>query len=186
MGIAALLFFIMQNNGSLVGGPIAMVKLLWLFYAIFFWFVLPFLIILDGRSSLKLRTLYKLFLLNMCVRAVIELYMMYFSINWHPYYGIGHDIFSIFLIFYLALISKPVTVIDRLLVHNLWLLCAMFMLETGFAWYMLGNTTSVQGPIYFVPDNGQHAAIMLITWGAVLALSFYLYVFTKKWLYAPP
>ena len=120
MSLAALLFFVMQNQSLLVGGEIAPAKLLWLFAAIFYWFVLPLLIVIDGRGSAAMRRIYAIFLANMCARALIELYMMYLSQNWHPYYGIGHDAFSILLILLLAAGTGPWRGIDRVLGRNLW------------------------------------------------------------------
>jgi hypothetical protein len=184
MLIALLLFAYLQNQGMLVGGKIATAKLLWLFYAIFFWFALPILVLLDGRGSDGMRRIYKVFLLNMGARAVIELYMMYVSLNWHPYYGIGHDLFSLALLVCLLSVHRSTSSLDRLLGSNLWVISAMLLLETGFAWYLLTQVSDGRSAIYFVPADASHATVIWITWGAVLILSCYLYAWAKRWLYA--
>lgn len=101
-GMAALLFYVVQNRGWLEGGNIALPKLLWLAYAILFWFCLPALIVLDTRTPAVWRRIYAIFLVNMLLRAALELFMMYVTNSWSPYYGIGHDLFTILLLFTMA------------------------------------------------------------------------------------
>ena len=184
MVFALLLFSYLQNQGNLIGGKIATAKLLWLFYAIFYWFILPVLILLDGRCSAGLHRIYTLFLANMCARALIELTMMYITLNWHPYYGIGHDLFSLILLIYLVSVYRSTSKIDRLLVYNLWIISAMLLLESGFAWYLLRYVGDKTKPIYFVPANAGHDNVILVTWCAVLLLSGYLIWLIRRWLYA--
>jgi hypothetical protein len=184
MLLALLLFSYLQNQGLLVGGKIATAKLLWLFYAIFFWFVLPALVLFDGRGSAGMHRIYSLHLANMCARGLIELFMMYVSLNWHPYYGIAHDLFSLMLLVYLLSVHRPTSSLDRVLSRNLWVISAMLLLEAGFAWYLLARVSDGLKPIYFVPAGSGHDIVIGITWCAVLALSWYLYTYTKRWLYA--
>lgn len=184
MSLALMLFAWLQNRGMLVGGEIALAKLLWLFYAIFFWFVLPALVLLDGRGGAWLRRLYRLFLVNMCARGLVELFMMYVSLNWHPHYGIAHDLFSLLMLLGLLCWRRPTRPIDRLLDQGLWVICAMLLLESGFAWYLLQRVSDGSNPIYFVPAGSGHEVVIGITWCAVLALSVYLYSLAKRWLYA--
>ncbi len=99
LGVSGAVFYYFQNHSHGLGGSIALPKLLWLSYALWFWYFLPVLIASDRRLSRQLRQVYWVFWLNMVLRAIAELWMMYVSRNWHPYYGIGHDLFSALLIF---------------------------------------------------------------------------------------
>ena len=180
MGLAALLFYVLQNSGRLEGGNIALPKLLWLSYAILFWYCLPVLIVLDARTAAVWRRIYVIFLVNMLLRATIELFMMYVTSSWNPYYGIGHDLFTIILLFTLAIVYQK-QVQRGLLLTNLYIVVAMFAIEVGFVWYMLLNVSGGEHAIYFVPGDQQHAAVLQITWLVNILLTIYLYAFSRRW-----
>ncbi len=183
LGVAAVIFHGLQNAPHAVGGAIALPKLLWLALALWFWYVLPLLFVLDARLR-PTRALHALFAANMLARALIELWMMYVSSNWHPYYGIAHDLFSAALVLYLSYalpFDAPLLGAQRSFFLVLGL---MFLLETGFAVYMLNNVHSL-GPVYFVPTGAAHRGVLTITWVAVGALLFYAVALIKEWLYVP-
>jgi len=173
-------FFFLQNTQYIVGGEIALSKLLWLAFALFYWFVVPLLITLDKNISPPARLAFRIFFINMMVRAVIELWMMYISINWHPYYGIAHDLFSIFLIAVLLRYFDWTDSQDRWLPQTLRVIGLMFVIEIGFVFYLLRYVAIGPEPIYFVPDNGEHLLILGITWAVVGLLSLYTLFFCKR------
>jgi hypothetical protein len=200
LGGTGAYFYIYQNFMNGVGGGIALPKLLWLAYALWFWYFLPSLVICDRRLELKSRQIYGIFLGNMIVRAIVELWMMYGLKNWHPYYGIAHDLFSAVLVLGLliwwgwsrseATTSSPgdrlnqgnnqrLTDTVRL---NFQVMGVMFLIESYFAWYMLQNVRSESGPVYFVPGSSDYADILILTWLVVLALTGQQIMFAWQWL----
>ena len=178
--MAAVLFYVVQNRGWLEGGNIALPKLLWLAYAILFWFCLPALIVLDTRTSAVWRRIYAIFLVNMLLRAAVELFMMYVTNSWSPYYGIGHDLFTILLLFTVAAMYRK-HLQSGLFLINLFVLVAMFIIEIGFVLYMLYNVSSGEHTVYFVPGEQQHAAVLQISWLVNVLLTIYLYAFSRRW-----
>ncbi len=109
--------------------------------------------------------------------------MMYGLDNWHPYYGIAHDIMTALLC---LLLAYRVSTRSRLLTGYLLVMSGLFLVETGFAYYMHMNVKYADGPVYFVPDNEQHSLILTITAIVVLGMFGYLLMFVRKWLYATP
>lgn len=176
----ATVFYYLQNHGRLPGGSIALPKLFWLGTVIFCWYIIPLLLSFDTRFP-KARIIIGLFLLNMTVRAVIELLMMYYSNNWHPYYGIGHDIFSIFLSLGLASRLRSTT---PFITTYLMIMALLFAIEAKFAWYMLQNVQQDGGVVYYVPAKNSHQRILGWTALTDIVMQFYLIIFIWKWLYS--
>ena len=179
--VAATGFYFAQNSGRMEGGEIALPKLIWLSYAVLFWFCLPVLLIMDKRIRPGWRKIYVLFLVNMLFRAVIELLMMYVYRNWSPYYGIAHDVFSIALLGSLLLVYRNELKPDIFFGFAVTVLC-MLLVEIVFVLYMLANVVESGTTIYFVPNGDGHADILNITWLVVLVLTAYVYIFTRRWL----
>jgi hypothetical protein len=179
--VAAAAFYPLQNSGLLPGGQLAPVKLAWLACAILFWYLLPCLLLFDGRMSKAARVAITVLLANMLARAVIELFMMYVSKNWHPWLGIGHDLFSLLL---MSVVTVPVIRESHSLYASYLLVAtAMFLPEALFAWYMLAYAGAPGETVYFVPNDPAHNGIMLVTAGCVVALAVFLVSFAKRWLY---
>lgn len=185
LGSMTVLFYQAQNQAWALGGEIAIPKLLWLAYALLFWFLLPPLIAADSRIDGRLRRMYAIFFYNMAARGMIELWMIYVATNWHPYYGAAQDLFSILLILFLLRGFSPGGALDRLLVRHFYVLALMLCTEIGFALYFAANfLTSGRNALYFVPNGGRHAEILAVTAAAVGCLTVYLIVFSRRWLYA--
>ncbi len=182
-GLVALAaaFYAMQNSGALPGGQISVIKLAWLGCAILFWYLLPGLLLMDARMPPAARRACTILLLSMLVRGAVELFMMYVTDNWHPWMGIGHDIFMIMLmsVVTIPLFREP----DRLYAGFLAVATTMFIPETGFAWYMLTYATDPGATVYFVSGDPRHGGIMIVTAVCVTALVVYLVLFSKHWLY---
>lgn len=179
--LAGVVFFSWQNSDGGIGGKIALPKLIWLADALWFWYFLPILIGIDSRISQSLRWVYGIFWGNMVLRAIAELLMMYVSQNWHPYWGISHDVFSLILILGLLLKAQPKTELDKNIDLNFKVTGLMFIIESYFAWYMLNNVKSDGGPVYFVPGDGQYLGVLLITWVVVIALTVQQIFLYQKW-----
>ncbi len=173
-------FMAAQNSGQLPGGQIALVKLFWLGLVIFIWYIMPKLLLFKGADASIDKRLLMIHLCNVWIRALIELYMVYFGHNWLPIYGISHDIFSALLLLLLLRLCWPqiTTVVKTFLL----VLTGSFLLETVFAIYMRSQVISEDGPVYFVPMATAYQPILWLTWVAVVALLLYLILFFKKWL----
>jgi len=179
--LAAIVFYAIQNTGVLPGGQIAPIKLAWLGCAILFWYLLPGLLLLDGRMPRAARRACIVLLVNMILRGIVELFMMYVTEYWHPWMGISHDIFMLVLM-------------SAVLIHAgrekggpytgyLTVATAMFIPESGFAWYMLTYATDPGAMVYFVSGDPGHGMILAVTAIFVIALLGYLIFFYKEWLY---
>ncbi len=181
--LAAAGFAVVQNSGRVPGGGVALPKVLWLAFALYYWFLLPLVFTLDTRVSSGLRRAFRLFLINMGARAVIELWMMYISLNWHPYYGIAHDVFSIVLITVLLLAHARAGRPARLLFYTLPVMGLMFMVEIGFVFYLLNHVATGTEPIYFVPDSAEHRGVLGVSWGVVALLAAHMGWLFKRGLH---
>ena len=183
--LSAGVFFYLQNDNMIVGGNIALVKLLWLATVIFCWYVMPILLLLDSRlSKLEVKICY-LLLVNMLLRAIVELFMMYVSKNWDPIYGISHDVASLLLLIIIMVNyrrPKGAKYESSQLTFFLMAYILILVFESVFASYIL----SLQRPdeiIYYVPKLAEHQAILQLTWLGFAICNLSLAVFIKKWIY---
>ncbi len=103
---AGVVFYRRQNRPGRMGGRISKPKLLWLNWAVFVWLILTPLVALDASLSPALRMVFGGFAINMWLRGLVELYMMYVSKNWRPPYGIAHNLFSLVLLAGLLLANR--------------------------------------------------------------------------------
>lgn len=183
--VVASTFYLLQNYAFFVGGQIALPKLIWLMYAILFWYCLPLLIVFDKRVSRPFHFAFVIIVTNMVLRAIVELWMIYFTLSWHPYYGIAHDIFSVIMIATLFFMLKRKDCLDHILSKYLLVIALMFVAECVFAGYLLAELWQSSEAMYFVPAANEHAFILNITWLVVSLLTLYLVIFTRRWLDGP-
>jgi hypothetical protein len=119
-------------------------------------------------------------IINLRARAAIELFLMYVSRKWHPWIGIGHDIFSVLL---MPFVLRPCfRDTDRLYCGFLLVASGMYVPEAFSAWYMLAKAAVPGTTVYFVPDDPVHNGIMIVTTVCVLLLLIYLIAFYRRWL----
>jgi hypothetical protein len=178
-------FYVAQNALHPVGGEIALVKLFWLAGAVLLWGVLPLLLAGDARLGPGLRRAFAALLALMLARAGIEGWMLYVSLNWSPWYGIGHDALCAGVLIVLAARFRPRNVLERAARGYLAVSAAFFVPEMYFAWYMLGHfVTRGERAVYFVPADPSHANVLTITTVAVVCLAVYLVVFLRRWILA--
>jgi hypothetical protein len=186
---AAVAFHWLQNEVRPVGGEISWPKLFWLAYAIFLWFILPGLIAADPRLPRAWRRPFFALFLLMLARGVVEGWMLYVSLNWSPWYGIGHDLVCAALLFASAAALRAVAAsrLERLMLAHLCVTALMFGPEIYFAWYMQAHfNTQGEDAIYFVPDDPAYAVVLRATTAAVAFLTLYLPVFLVQWLHGAP
>jgi hypothetical protein len=185
----AAVFDWLQNEYRPVGGEISWPKLFWLAYAIFFWFVLPGLIAADPRLAKAWRKPFFVLFLLMLARGVVEGWMLYVSLNWSPWYGIGHDVVcaAVLLASAAALHRHAESKLERLMLAHLCLTALMFGPEMYFAWYMQAHfDTQGEDAIYFVPDDPAYVVVLRATTAAVALLTLYLPFFLMQWLHGAP
>ena len=179
--ISAVFFYWLQNSGQLEGGKIALPKLIWLVYAIVLWFLIPAFIVKDRQVLEPWRTIFRIFLINMLLRGIVELYLMYVTVSWSPYYGIFHDVFSIFLLVSLLLLLRG-NIQKDLYFGYAGVVLITLMIEIGFVFYMLRNVSGNANSIYFVPNHASHCVILSITWVVVGLITIYLFEFSRRLL----
>lgn len=184
-------FYFLQNRLGVIGGEIALPKLMWLGYALLFWLGLPLLVVCDVRSPPLLARAFAWLLALMAARAVIEGVMLYITKNWSPLYGIAHDLIcmaamAVFLArAWLAGEPRTIPVARTLFLHGI-VTSVLFFPEMWFAMYMHTNfNTQGAQAIYFVPDSEQHKTALRVTSAVVLALTVYLPLFLGSWLHDP-
>lgn len=187
LAAAGIGFYSTQNATGRIGGEMAVQKMLWLYYAIVLWLVLPGAILFDARASSPLRAAYGALFALMSLRAVVEGWMLYVSHNWSPWYGIGHDVLCMIVggigIVGVARTRNIPARVDRWLFVHLVVTVLAFLPEIYFAHYMLANfNTTGDAAIYFVPDDPGHREVLHVTWVVVAFFSLYLPVFLWRWI----
>ena len=183
---AAAAFYIAQNRLGPVGGQIALVKLIWLAGAVLLWGVLPLLLMGDARLGAYLRGAFAALAALMLARATIEGWMLYVTLDWSPWYGIGHNALCVAVLAGLAAACRPRNALEKLARRHLAASAAFFVPETYFAWYMQAHFVTA-GPraVYFVPGDASHVQVLLITAITVVILAAYLAVFLRRWMASP-
>jgi len=178
-------FRALQNHIGVIGGEIALSKLIWLAYAITFWIALPMLIVMDARTPTSIRKSFRYLLAWMLLRAVAEMVMLYVTKNWSPIYGIAHDV--ICMAGMLLLLAPSRSAITNRLSFTVWLhgivTATLFLPEIYFAWYMHTHfNTQGSHAVYFVPDSVEHRRVLFVTGVVDIVLAVYLPIFLMRWL----
>ena len=83
---------IIQNSGKKMGGAISPAKSLWLFYCIYCWFLLMPFVLYQNLVPEPLNTIWIGFVGWMYFRGMVEMFMMFYTKNWTPPLGIGHNL----------------------------------------------------------------------------------------------
>ena len=191
LAIGAALFYSTQNTTARIGGPVSVAKMLWLTFALVLWGVLPIAIAFDRRVAPALRQAFGALAILMLMRAPVELWMLYVSLNWSPWYGIAHDLACVAVLVVLGwrawrLDTQQVPGSALLFVH-LVVTTLAFAAEIYFAHYMLRHfVTAGDGAIYFVPAEERYAEVLRVTTTVVTALGLYMPVFLWGWLFGAP
>lgn len=190
VAIASVAFHVLQNRMAWTGGGIAWSKSMWLGCAILFWFVLPALLMRDTRLPPAWRMPFVWLLFMMGLRGVVELWMLYVSHNWSPFYGIAHDAACLLTLWGLALRAAAASASwrragpQRTAFAHAIVTGLLFIPEMYFAWYMQANfRTQGDHPLYFVPNDAAHARVLALTATVDVAAMLYLPGFLYAWLH---
>lgn len=90
--LAAFWFRGKQNRAHALGGKISNPKLLWLFFAIWFWLFECAVLALEPSLPEGYRIILGAQALSMWLRGIAEMVMLYVTRNWRPPIGIAHDV----------------------------------------------------------------------------------------------
>ena len=148
----AIAFYYRQNAGLQVGGAISVPKMLWLTYAIAAWFVIPPFLWRDPRLDAGTRRLFGVFWGWMMARGVVELALIYTVGHWNPWYGIGHDLSAIALLFALRRRATPADAVGRRAFRFSSSLIVTLLAETCFAGIFLQSGVHRDG-VYFASSD---------------------------------
>ena len=117
--------------------------------------------------------------------------MLYVSLNWSPWYGIGQDLVcaAVLALFGWRLwaAKAPRNDLQRTILMHLSVTTFMFGPEIYFAWYMQAHfNTKGADAIYFVPNDPAYSEVLNVTAAVVVFLTAYLPVFLMRWLHGTP
>ena len=90
--LAALWFRSKQNRAHTMGGKISNPKLLWLFFAIWFWLFECAVLAFEPALPFGYRVIVGVHAASMWARGALEMVMLYVTRNWRPPIGITHDV----------------------------------------------------------------------------------------------
>lgn len=190
LAIAALFlisagFFYRQNYTDQLGGPISLVKLLWLDYALTAWVLVPLYFWRSEHVSPGLRSLFGWHLASFAARGLVELWMLYVTHSWIPPYGIAHNLFTMALITLrlrkLGVIAGPEDAAAR---HWADTIRLGLVFEISFAWLFFRAVNWDTAHRWFASDDPAFAFINGLTWVAVAA-GYTDLILTMLWLRKP-
>ena len=167
--LAALLFQRRQNRAAATGGRISRAKLIWLFFAVYAWFIVPPLLIAGGVKNTALLA----FTSWMWIRGAAELYLLYVVKRWKPPIGIAHDLSCIAI-----LACGPRTTYDTFLIATL-----VAEIVYAFLFYKAveGRTTGATG-VWFADDDPRFLLINRLTATGNIIFIAAMLVFLSQWL----
>lgn len=164
--VASYFFRRRQNRGHTRGGKISNPKLLWLFFAIWFWLFECAALAFEPSLPFSVRVICGAHALSMWLRGGVELVMLHVFKNWKPPLGIAHDLFCVATVFVLA---GVLGVTDwgfwawGLVVALVFSLCV----ETLYAWLFFGavkgQTTGDDGIWFASEDDARFRRINRLT-----------------------
>jgi hypothetical protein len=166
LAAVAVVFYQRQNTGDYTGGAISLPKMLWLTYALFAWFVLPYFLWRDERLETPVRRVFGVFWILMILRGVCELPLLYLVKHWHPAYGITHDLVCMAAILFSRRSLRPVDVLNRRALRYSTSLLIGLAAEITFAGMFLQTGAHEQG-VYFASAAAQWGYINLATTAAL-------------------
>ncbi|MBL8912286.1 MAG: hypothetical protein JNM17_16465 [Archangium sp.] len=100
--VASHFFRKRQNRGNTRGGKISNPKLLWLFFAIWFWLFECAVLAFEPSLPEAFRLIVGVHALSFWIRGGVEMVMLHVTKNWRPPLGIAHDLFCIATVLVLA------------------------------------------------------------------------------------
>ncbi|MBE2253701.1 MAG: hypothetical protein IAE78_29500 [Myxococcus sp.] len=169
--VMGLRFRARQNAGHAKGGRISNPKVLWLFFAIWFWFVECAVLAFEPALPFAFRVIVGAHAVSMYLRGVVELVMLHVTKNWRPPIGIAHDALCIAVI--VALVVAQREALGDPGAWGLWAPLLVVMLLFSLAVELLyaalffraveGKTTGDDGIWFADPDSPRFRRINRIT-----------------------
>lgn len=164
--VASHFFRRRQNRAGTRGGKISNPKLLWLFFAIWFWLFECPVLAFEPSLPFTFRLILGVHALSFWLRGGVEMLMLHVTKNWRPPYGIAHDVFCIVTVVVLAVVLQTG---DWEPMHWLFLSALVFSLavETLYAWLFFGavkgKTTGDDGVWFASEDEARFRRINRLT-----------------------
>lgn len=158
-----------QNHYGRIGGAISPAKVLWLFTALTYFFVVPGWLRRDAALSAPARRLYHVFFAGYVVRALIEMPMLIWTHAWRVEHGMVHNAIMLSVTLYLRR-SLPQGVAGDAPAHRFlpWMMLAG-LAETLNAW-LFGRAGSPETGQYFANEDAAFVWINRITWLEICVL----------------
>ena len=158
LGVTCLLtalFALQQNRRDWIGGAISLPKVLWLNYTLIVFFALPYCLWGNASLSRSVRSLFGLALASFIIRAVIELYLLYFTRSWKCIYGICHDWITFFLVLFVwCQLPGDYSSIDRRSLVFTSIFLITLVAESWMAW-QFSRIASPRDGIYFASNSAR-------------------------------
>jgi hypothetical protein len=169
--VAALWFRGKQNRAHVMGGKISNPKLLWLFFAIWFWLFECAVLAFEPSLPRGYRVILGVHALSMWARGGLEMVMLYVTKNWRPPIGIGHDLFCLGTVLVLLLVFRAELPLDSawgpwapaLVAMLLFSLCVEVLYAALFFKAVEGKTTGEKGVWFASEDEARFRRINRIT-----------------------
>lgn len=167
--LAAFWFRARQNRAHTMGGRISNPKLLWLFFAIWFWLFECAVLAFEPSLPNGYRLIFGVHAASMWLRGVVEMVMLYVTRNWRPPIGIGHDgvcivtVLGLWLALPLPLDSAWGLFAPALVVMLLFSLGVEVLYAALFFQAVEGKTTGDKGIWFASEDEARFKRINRIT-----------------------
>lgn len=182
--LAMILSFTARQRRGALGGKLSPPKAAWLFWALTVWFLVCPVLAFEPALPKPVGLVLGVFSLNMWIRGLIELYMLYGPKNWRPPYGISHDLFSLLLILgmWFGLEADPAlwsTSWGRVGAGSVGVIAGSMILETAYAYVFFklveGKTTGEEGVWFADATDPRWRRINLVT--TLFNVPLYLWLF---------
>ncbi len=167
--LAAFWFRSKQNRAHALGGKISNPKLLWLFFAIWFWLFEAAVLAFEPSLPQGYRLILGVHAASMWARGALELVMLYVTRNWRPPIGITHDVLCIVTVLVLIVaVPLPLDSAWGLFAPALvFMLLFSLLVEVLFAALFFkaveGKTTGEKGIWFASEDEARFRRINRIT-----------------------
>jgi hypothetical protein len=167
--VASFFFRRRQNRAGTRGGKISNPKLLWLFFAIWFWLFECAVLAFEPSLPLPFRIICGVHAASFWARGGVEMFLLHVTKTWKPPMGIAHDLFCIVTVLALAAWFG----VEETGAWGWWawgliaaLVCSL-VVETLYAWLFFGavkgKTTGDDGIWFASEDEERFRRINRIT-----------------------
>ncbi len=167
VSLATAIFAWNQNRRRPVGGPISLAKTIWLNYALLAFLAIPFCLWRNPELKPNARALFGWVFALFAARAVVEMWMLYFTRAWRCIHGIVHDFVVLAVI--LALATRLDSLYDAGALFVALLICISLVVEAFMAWQFSKLAAPADG-IYFADESPRFRFVNRASWAASLAL----------------